>query len=143
MGQDPRARTLTCAHQHSLGLPRCPCRPEQGKWHRCHPNHFPAAAGHWCGYSKISERMLEERDSSVHNLGGAHVGCSLRVKGEVRACEGRKQPWESSSPALGREDTAAALGVPCPGATSLHPNHRQCFRSVLCISCLIYSSHSF
>lgn len=82
MGQDPRAQTLTCAHQHSLGLPRRPCRPEQGRWHRCHPNHFPAAAGHWCGYSKNSERMLEGRDSSVHNLGGSHMAAGWEWRGK-------------------------------------------------------------
>lgn len=45
-------------------------------------------------------------------LGGAHVA-SLRVKGKVRAREGRKQASESPRLAWGKEDEAAALGAPC------------------------------
>lgn len=46
-------------------------------------------------------------------LGRSSCGFSLRVKGKVRAREGRKQASESPRLAWGKEDEAAALGAPC------------------------------
>ena len=50
-------------------------------------------------------------------LARSSCGCSLRVKGKVRACERRKQPSESPRLAWGKEDEAAAPGRPARGGS--------------------------
>lgn len=50
-------------------------------------------------------------------LARSSCGCSLRVKGKVRACEGRKQPPESPCLAWGKEDEATAPGRPARGGS--------------------------
>lgn len=60
-----------------------------------------------------SQRGCWREEVLPSTLGRSSPGFSLRVKGKVRAHEGRKQASESPRLAWGKEDEAAALGAPC------------------------------